>query len=429
MLRRALLVAAAMAIAGRGMSAQEPEERLRALQAQVDSLRRLDLERQLEEMRRDIASRPRTEDETWVELNGWVNFDLIYDFKRVDPVWESTLRPSTIPTTPGQFGSDGKTIYSVRQTRLGLSGGMDTRIGPASWWIEFDLFALGDDAGSTGLELRHAWAEVGPVGFGWTWSNFMDIDTWPNILDWWGPAAMSINRNPQARYTWTLPTGRFAVAIENSNASLTTGVLGETSPGFVDDVQAVGRLPDLTAHYRHEWGDNHVQLAGVLRQLSFETVEQPENEPKGSELGWGLNLTGVLTTVGRDRLRGGAVFGHGIASFINDGGGVNLAPDPDGGGQAVPSLGVTLYYDHYWTELLSTSVGASHNTHDNSPLQEDFEIESVTYGSTNLIWAPSANFWAGAEFQVGRRQDISKVDAFDYRIQLQVRYTFVEPLG
>ncbi|MDX1392814.1 MAG: DcaP family trimeric outer membrane transporter [Gemmatimonadota bacterium] len=428
MLRRLLLLTIAMAPLAGGLSAQDPEEQLRELQAQVDSLRRLDLERQLDEMRRDIAGRTREGSDTWLELNGWVNFDLIYDFKRVDPTWEATLRPSTIPTTPGQYGSDGKTIFSVRQTRVGLSGGMDTRIGPAKWWIELDFFALGADAGRTALELRHAWGEVGPLGFGWTWSNFIDIDTWPNVLDWWGPSAMALNRNPQVRYTWALPTGRFALAIENSNQSLTTGVLGETSPGFVDDIEAVGRIPDLTANYRHDWGDSHVQIAGVARQLSYETVDEPDNEPKGSEFGWGLNLTAVLQTVDRDRFRGGIVYGHGIASFINDGGGVNLAPDPDGGALALPSLGLTAYYDHYWTDVLSTSLGASYNTHDNSSEQQSFEIESVTYGSTNLIWAPSSNFWAGAEFQLGRRLDISEIDAFDYRIQFQVRYTFVEAL-
>lgn len=426
----AVLLGFGLVLAATPASAQDPEERLRDLEQQLDSLRRLDLERQLEEMRRDIAGRAEQGDgETWVELNGWVNFDLIYDFKRVDPMWEATLRPSTIPTTEGQFGGDGKTIYSVRQTRLGVSGGLDTEVGPASWWVEFDLFALGADAGGTGLELRHAWGEVGPLGFGWSWSSFIDIDIWPNVIDWWGPSAMALNRNPQLRYTWQLEGGRVALALENSNASLTTGVLGETSPGLDNDLQAIGRLPDLTGHYRREGEWGHVQLGGVIRQLSYETVNTPDNEPSGSELGWGLNLTGVLGTVGADKLRVGLVYGHGIASFINDGGGVNLAPDPDGGALALPSAGVTLYYDHYWTESLSTAVGASHNTHDNSPLQLGFEVESVTYASTNLLWAPSSNFWAGVEFQYGRRLDIDGDSGTDFRTQLQFRYTFSERLN
>ena len=32
-----------------------------------------------------------------VEISGQIMLDAIYDFKRVDPDWNATLRPSTIP--------------------------------------------------------------------------------------------------------------------------------------------------------------------------------------------------------------------------------------------------------------------------------------------------------------------------------------------
>ena len=53
------------------------------------------------------------------ELYGFVQLDAIQDFKRVHPDWDATLRPSRIPTTEGEFGSDGQTLFSVRQSRLG----------------------------------------------------------------------------------------------------------------------------------------------------------------------------------------------------------------------------------------------------------------------------------------------------------------------
>src|SRR5689334_12527303 len=37
---------------------------------------------------------------------GFVQADYIYDFKRVDPAWQDTLRPSRIPTVDGIFGSN-----------------------------------------------------------------------------------------------------------------------------------------------------------------------------------------------------------------------------------------------------------------------------------------------------------------------------------
>ena len=54
-----------------------------------------------------------------LELYGFVQLDAIQDFKRVNPDWDATLRPSRIPTEEGQFGGDGQSIFSVRQSRLG----------------------------------------------------------------------------------------------------------------------------------------------------------------------------------------------------------------------------------------------------------------------------------------------------------------------
>src|SRR5262249_51204581 len=57
-----------------------------------------------------------------LEIYGFAQADYVQDFKRVDPAWDDTLRPSRIPTSPGAFGSDGQAIISVRQSRFGAMG-------------------------------------------------------------------------------------------------------------------------------------------------------------------------------------------------------------------------------------------------------------------------------------------------------------------
>ena len=55
--------------------------------------------------------------------------DAIYDFKRVDPDWNATLRPSTIPVNcPGDAGcgKDGETIMSIRQSKIAFKGFVPT---------------------------------------------------------------------------------------------------------------------------------------------------------------------------------------------------------------------------------------------------------------------------------------------------------------
>ena len=77
--------------------------------------------------------------------------------------------------------------------------------------------------------------------------------------------------------------------------------------------------------------------------------DSASGNPSGSVTGWGLNLNGWLNTFGKDRIVGQLVYGHAIASYMNDGG-VDIAPNANLQAEAVPSLGGFVYYDHYWND-------------------------------------------------------------------------------
>lgn len=361
-----------------------------------------------------------------VDLYGHIQLDAIYDFKRVDPDWESTLRPSTIPVEDGSFGDDGNTVFSVKQTQMGFRGRAGTPWGELKTWFEFDFFGTGSDAGQTKFNLRHAWVELGGLGFGQTNSNFMDISIFPNVVDWWGPSGMAFNRNPQVRYTWLLDRGEFAVALEKPNGSFNSGIFGEISPEFGERATDRTEYPDLTAHWRNEFDWGHYQVAGVVRQLGFETRGTPNNEPNDDEFGWGLNLTGAVNTIGRDQLKLGLVYGEGIASFMNDGG-VNLAPD-DNEARAVEVTGITAYYDHYWSDRWSSSIGWS--MHDNDPLNQmaDSEFQTGQYASTNLLYTPYPNLLIGSELLWGNLENVAGEDGDDYRLQFTFKHKFGKSL-
>ena len=107
-----------------------------------------------------------------LKLYGFVQADMIYDFKRVDPDWNDTLRVSTIPTTDGAYGDDGEFVFGVRQSRLGVSANYGEDV---TMLFEYELFGVSGDAGQTTPRLRHAWVTWKQIGAGQTWSNFMDI--------------------------------------------------------------------------------------------------------------------------------------------------------------------------------------------------------------------------------------------------------------
>ena len=80
--------------------------------------------------------------------------------------------------------------------------------------FEFDLFGVGPDEGQTTIRLRHAYGEFGNWLGGQTHSLFMDIDIFPNVIDYWGPSGMVFLRTPQIRWQPVQGDHYLACAIE-----------------------------------------------------------------------------------------------------------------------------------------------------------------------------------------------------------------------
>jgi hypothetical protein len=360
-----------------------------------------------------------------LEIFGQVMLDAIYDFKRVDPDWNATLRPSKIPVTcPGDpgCGHDGETIMSVRQTKLGFRGYIPTSMGELTTLLDFDLFDSG--GGTTHARVLDAWGELGRFGAGQYYTLFMDVDTFPNTIDYWGPSGMVFVRNPQLRFTPINREGmKVAFSLEAPNAAIDTGKISEVDPNLGANVTGRNRYPDFVANLRmdRDWG--HFQAAGLLRKVGFETPTNPGAEPSGEETGYGLNLSGQFNTVGKDRIVGAVVFGRGIASYMNDGG-VDLAPDANLQAQAVDTVGWFAYYDRYWSESWSSSIGYSVHSQSTTDGQLGNAFEKGSYASANLLYYPVKNVTTGAELLWGERENKDGTSGDDTRVQFSAKYTF-----
>ena len=54
-----------------------------------------------------------------LEIYGFIMMDAGYNFNQIDPDWFDVVRTQKLPTFENQFGTNGNTYFSVRQTRLG----------------------------------------------------------------------------------------------------------------------------------------------------------------------------------------------------------------------------------------------------------------------------------------------------------------------
>jgi hypothetical protein len=370
-----------------------------------------------------IAGQGRAEDTLRVNIYGFIQMDAIYDFNRVDPAWNATLRPSKIPIdTVNPVGKDGETIFSVKQSRFGVDAAIPTELGELKTKFEFDMFGVGPDEGQTTMRLRHAYGEVGQFLAGQTNSVFMDIDVYPNTIDYWGPAGMIFYRNVQARWTFLNQGGtKMAVALERPGSAVDAGQVNVIDPALGANIHSWNKYPDVTGQLRQDGPWGHLQAAGILRWLGYDT---PDRSISGHKTGWGVNLSGAVNTVGKDKVMAQVAYGEGIANYFNDGG-VDLAPRSTfGGAKALPILGWLLYYDKYWNDKWSSSAGYSVTDQHNSGGQLADAFQKGQYASVNLLHYPAKNIMVGGEFLWGKLEDHGGQTGHDSRIQFSTKFNF-----
>ena len=368
------------------------------------------------------------------ELYGFVMTDAGYRSGQIDPDWFDVMRPTKLPAVENEFGADGHTYFSVRQTRFGVRTWLPTKLGEAFGIFEFELFGVGSDAGQTTFRLRHAYFELGHFGAGQYWSPFMDIDVFPNSLEYWGPSGMVFFRNIQLRWMPIQGDTRLTVALERPGASGDRGNYDDDIG--LDDVAVHFPLPDLSAEYRYagDWG--YVEVAGILRYIEWEDLGTDQYDLSGDAVGWGINLSSNLKLGEPNTLKLQVVYGEAIENYMNDST-VDIGIEPNPGnpaapiqGVALPVLGVVAFLDHQWNDQWSSAIGYSLSDIDNASSQDDSAFSKGQYALVNLLHYPAPNVMVGGELQYGERENFRDGwTADDFKIQLSFKYNFSHTFG
>ena len=371
-----------------------------------------------------------------LEVYGFGMVDVIADFNQNNPDWYDVNRPSRLPNVDKQFGEDGHFYLSPRQSRFGVRATLPTDNGDVTGQFEFDMFGTGKDAGLTTIRLRHAWGQWKHIGGGQTNSQFMDIDVFPNTLEYWGPNGMLFLRNAQVFFeVYKNGDSNARVAIEAPGAS---GDLGQ----FADRVELQnvrGRFPrpDFTGHYRHALPRGYVQVGGALRYFAYDDLlPNDQFDLSGSNWGWGIALSAGLKPTPNDTLHFQIVEGAGIENYFNDAP-IDIGVKTNPGNTVTPvtgeplgDFGLVIYLDHTWNEMMTSSIGYSRVDISNSNGQAANAYKSGQYLSGNLLFTPAKNVLMGGELLWGHRDNFA--DGFsvdDFRLQFSLKYSFGLKVG
>ena len=383
------------------------------------------------------ARAARAEGETKADVYGFVMMDAGYNDQGIDPDWFDVQRPTKLAPIKDGFGKDGSTFFSARQTRFGIKTTTPTDMGELFTQFEWEMFGVGVDAGQTTIRLRHAYGQLGKWGAGQYWSPFMDIDVFPNTVEYWGPPGMAFFRNVQLRYMPIQGDTRLTIALERPGASADQGTLADRVD--LSGVKPLFPLPDLSAEYRKAIKKGYVEVAGIVRQIKWQDTNPAPPDLSGNVTGWGIHGSSNLK-FGMDVLRLSVLYGEGIENYMNDAP-VDVAPKSNTStdGKALPVTGIVAFLDHTWNKKFTSSIGYSSVTIDNSDAQTADAFKLGQYALANVLYTPVPNVMMGVEGGWIHRENkqegvvipgvgtTAKVD--QYHVQVSAKYNFALSLG
>ncbi len=421
------------------------DQRIKALEAQLEQLKR-DVsatseevavnQQQIEEVRPEKKG-------TQFTYGGFIQLDAIYsdysEGKPVNSLIEDFLVPSLIPVENANPNvpndSFQSTNFSAKTSRFYFTTSTDTDAGNISTRIELDfiLSGQGDEriSNSQASRLRQAFVKWqysanSSLLAGQTWSTFFNVGALPDLQDFVGPVGTIFNRQPLIRWS----TGGFDFALENPYTRLNTSAtddIGNVTIGTVASDSEV--MPDIVLRYNGTMGGLGWSLAAVGRELSYDNRTNGGNTQVSddSAFGYGLSLAGKWM-IGRDDIRFMFNYGDALGRYM----GLNAFQDgyigADGKIETFDQYGGFIAYRHFWNDYWRSNFSVSMAEADN-PSSSD--IPGVggwakTYQSAhvNLQWMPTPALqlggeliWASKELEDGRDGDLS-------RFQFSVKYGF-----
>ena len=418
------------------------EERISELEAKVERLEALIEEQavvlgscaRVEEVEEAVASCARVEDmqdalaeavdpptlyeETDVKVGGYVKVNgILSDYSKAPTrgAGDDLFIPVTINTSGDPAGP--QLNLHAKETRFWLKSNTPTDGGDINTYFEIDFLGQqGDErvGNSFSARIRHASLQWHRWTVGQTWTNFFNVSTLPDYLDFVGPVGTTFGRQAQFRYTVPTRNGSWALSLENPETTLTP--FGGGVRIDADD----GRYPDVVLRRNWSGGWGNFSASALVRELRIDRdgfddatlggaigVAGRHELDNGNDVRWQLNAGNAL-----GRYMGLNAFNVGTL-------------DADGQIELTPQFGAFAAYQHAWNDKWHSLIGASFALADNDITISGLDVPKAYQSAhLNIVWSPYPRMSIGAEYIYGRREDESGADGVLNRLQISAKYVY-----
>lgn len=351
------------------------------------------------------------EGNTLFGIGGYVEGVLQYDFAGAIDGDGFVTHDIAVPSNPAlrnRLGADAThtnlVFQLLRNTRLGV----------------LNAYVQGNFSGeSYGFKLKKAYIRLHNVTAGYARSTFEDGASGSPTIDYQGPSGAVSKTNVLLQYRVPLDKN-FTVAVSaelpQADYTLTQGANEAINQ----------RCPDIPAYVQYQWdgGDSHVRASALFRQLSYRNLVKGENR---FATGWGIQLSGVAKISRIAEVYYQAVYGKGIANYINDLAdfGYDLISDGAAGTMKAPgSFGVAGGVRLNLSERVFVSSTYSFcRLYDQESMGPD-AYRRGNYAVVNCFYTPLSDLQVGIEYLHGRRTDMSHGHGTANRLEAMVKYSF-----
>jgi len=357
--------------------------------------------------------------DTEVTYGGFIKLDMMYT--ESDGEIAAVGRDFYVPAlTPIGGKNTSRFDAHARQSRFFFATSTDLGNGEKMVGrLEFDMMTSNngnDERTVNGYSpvIRHAFVTYKNWTVGQTWSNFMDLQSLPETLDFVGNADAAIFvRQAQVRYT----AGDFSIAIENPES--TVSQFGTSARITTDD----NATPDLTIGYNFKTENASFRLGGLLRQIAIEDAIFDDTVTS-----YGVSFSGKFNLSNKNDIRFTLNHGKGLGRYVglNTINGAVLTGTTNAAElEAIDVTAFSLAYRHLWNDKWRSTFLYSMLSADNQVQFSGVNATKATHSySANALYQFNPKFMMGIEYKFANREVESGLDGDMHRIQFSAKYDF-----